>query len=863
MLSPRPYGLLVKGDAPTERDMAFIESVARHLTNFKGASELESLKWQWDLPDGGHCVVQDMGGTFRVITMKGELTTFEPTGFAEMYIPSMFSGVITRDMVRQDIGEGVGIKLTDQCRRRLGSYAANALENVPKDVYLQRFVIEYADKFKYFLPQYTGIYTFTQYMKQRPTWYSGSMSEVMQVVGGYGRLDYRNLPENPLERSRVRIPDSYLRQMTLELADTRLAACTGFPPLNGAFEYEYKHSTTNTILFSSDNKPWLTRISSSGVYAMPLPMIPATTTSAFKKYIEDVGDNEILSIIDKFGGMPSGENFPSDIEPWIRAGVVIKLCEAGDFYQHNAMYDACGWAVNSKGIEGFNTCWSYEGDLKHVHSYKMRLEVGPFITPPNQKAVNIPSELAPMISDYLKRLSENLGNSSPKALAIYYKLRRVGIEKLLERVRTGHKNDVDFWDSLVIDPIANGKGSINRVYSGPIYIGITDNPLWQGRLKFPTLDGVGCASFDMTSPDYKGDFVKCDTVVFGSYVEDELKVIKYFIDNREFTKDEYSTYEPFMYVGQWEKQTVTGMTGLMGNFYTTDFDDRQEKDPVTTYTNIKGTDLGYGNTAYSTPALLFVRGGVGRSRYYKHITTTHTTRDRGIDAAACVPVYTRDAILYPFSEYIGSETNSEIHTMGGVADPTSYEMWTYDPIFHYMWGGGKGQPQPKTGEYVYIDKMNYEPDESNEFADSGNWLGFPQGSYLDISHIAAPYTSRASGNHHAGGVTIGGEAPSIEPFSQTITENGKSKGVVKISVKGATASEVYKRLPDAWYYTFSPVEAGGSLSYFYRDACYVTMGATEYTTVSEKDQYGRRKRWGSCKLVDDTRAYHFIGVINE
>ena len=113
--------------------MAFIESVARHLTNFKGASELESLKWQWDLPDGGYCVVQDMGGTFRVITMKGELTSFEPTGFAEMYIPSMFSGVITRDMVRQDIGEGVGIKLTDQCRRRLGSYAATALENVPKD----------------------------------------------------------------------------------------------------------------------------------------------------------------------------------------------------------------------------------------------------------------------------------------------------------------------------------------------------------------------------------------------------------------------------------------------------------------------------------------------------------------------------------------------------------------------------------------------------------------------------------------------------------------------------------------------------------------------------------------------------------
>ena len=203
MLSPRPYGLLVKGDAPTERDMAFIESVARHLTNFKGASELESLKWQWDLPDGGHCVVQDMGGTFRVITMKGELTTFEPTGFAEMYIPSMFSGVITRDMVKVD--EGVGIRLTEQCRRRLASYQTENLP--PKDVSLKRFVIEYAEKFNYFKPKMTGIYTFTQYVKQRPTWYSGAMAEVMQIVGGYGIVDFNNLPDDPIERAQVKLPE--------------------------------------------------------------------------------------------------------------------------------------------------------------------------------------------------------------------------------------------------------------------------------------------------------------------------------------------------------------------------------------------------------------------------------------------------------------------------------------------------------------------------------------------------------------------------------------------------------------------------------------------------------------------------------
>ena len=179
-----------------------------------------------------------------------------------------------------------------------------------------------------------------------------------------------------------------------------------------------------------------------------------------------------------------------------------------------------------------------------------------------------------------------------------------------------------------------------------------------------------------------------------------------------------------------------------------------------------------------------------------------------------------------------------------------------------MWGGGLGSPAPKIGEYAYVDKMNYNPSPANEFADSGNWFGLPSGGYINVSSVCVPYTHRNAA-HHGAGVTVGGEAPSITPYSHSSVSRNKESGTVKVSVENASATSVHKRLPDAWYYTFSPVEAGGSLSYFYRDACYVTMGATEYTTVSEKDQYGRRKRWGSCKLVDDTRAYHFIGVINE
>lgn len=91
---------------------------------------------------------------------------------------------------------------------------------------------------------------------------------------------------------------------------------------------------------------------------MPLPLIPATTTGAFKAYVQEQGDDELQWVIDRFGGLPSGEGFPKysrDFEAWRRAGVIIKVCGPGDFYNHFMYSTALGWSFNERGTEGLTS----------------------------------------------------------------------------------------------------------------------------------------------------------------------------------------------------------------------------------------------------------------------------------------------------------------------------------------------------------------------------------------------------------------------------------------------------------------------------------------------------------------------------
>lgn len=890
MQRPRPYGRF-SADALSGEDAHRVELLARGLTNAKDLGGLDSLRRGVVLPSGRKAFAADMGGVFRiVITSLRDEPAPDFDGVAGFAVPMLFSGVVTKATYRGEAKDGVGLRLTEQARMRVGGYGKGKPEDVPpKDVELQRFRVEYAGKFKYFEPPETAATKHTQYARLRPTWYSGAMAEVVQVVGGYGRQDMRLLPDTKLERASMRIPGKWLDRIKAELPNVRLPGYSGAPHPDGCITYDYNPYANNGVSFDSKGSPWLLRISAEGVDAMPLPMVPATTTKSFRAWMDDVGDDEILALLNRFGGMPSGEGFPvgEARKAWQRAGAVVRVCDTADFYQHIAMYPACGWSFNSKGTEAFNTCWDHaKNGLMHVYGYKMRLTLGE--ARGNGQLSNTlrleDSAEQEALDRYLARIYRGLSElvsdeqmTSSHANAIKYKLRRIPPSELLARAEgflrmvadsTGDtsvaeekvRGEVESLDALELEPIASHSGAVSRVTSGPVYWP-NRYPASSGRLKFPALTGEGGESFMLYSPDYDGPDGQCDTVMFGCYVKDQLQVVKFFRDAREFTKAEESTFEKHMIVGQWEKTVTTGVTGLMGNFYTSSFDDRKEASESTAYTKITGTDMGYGERAYRTPGAMMRVGDVYRARYYKHKVETKNTSSYLIDVAVCVPTFTRDAILYAFEEGAASVDQSTETEQYGIMDPTRYQFWTHDNIFHYLGvtsAGNQGSPFPKDGAPVYLDSMTYTPTEVSDFADSGNW--YPLMGVIDITGIVGEWTSRSGGKHQAGGALIGGNAPGFVRERSQSQKLGETTGCVSISMDVAGNVQVNKAVPHGWYFALSPDPVAG---YFYRDAVRITFGSARYATVSEKDDYGRQKQWGRTKLLSEPRAAHFIGVINE
>lgn len=870
MHQPRPYGLF--GKITSEEDSAQVDALVRSLTNFKKVGSLESLKLVRTLPGGGVAIATDMGGVLRVIVQNPVIEDqIDPAfdGLATLKIPMLFSGVVRNSVLAP--GQGLGMELTTQTQRRLGKYGDKKTKPVEPRQVLQRFAIEYSERHMELKPDVNTSFMYTQYAALRPTWFSGSMAAVVQVAGGYGRQDLKNLPDTPVERAVMALPFRVNSKVEYELGNKRLPGYTGKPPENGQIQFDYKFHETHGVAFGEDQKPWLVRVSHAGLYVMPLPLVPATTTIAFREYVEEVGDSELKWLLDKFGGMPSGEGFPSGakaFEAWRRAGVISKLSETTGFYYCMAYASTCGWAFNSRGTEGFNTCWDFEKDgLQRGYAYKLKLQLGSLPDGgklPEEFHLDDPQDMR-LMNAYLSALYKQMSNE-PEHLAIKYKLRRVGVTAVLARARSAVSvnspigPELDYWNNLQATPLGAPSGGLSLVGAGIVWA--PGLPRVHPQIKFPEPSFRGCVSHDFGR--LEGSPVpipepRCDTIMYGYYAEDELKVVKYFRDARQYNAAVTDDYDECMIVGSWSRTSTVGSSSLMGHFYTTDFDERKAAAPITTVTNTMGTDLGYDSTPhFSFDHYFSMVGTLWRNRYFQHKTQAERTEGYGLTVAVCVPYLERSALFHAKRESSSGGTTTNSLSVHSVTDPNTYRYFTYDFLWAWVGGDAEGnmasaynaRPGPVHGNPVWVTGYNYKPYQCSDFADQGDWMG---GLPTDYTRLIHPVRHEW---HHSGG----GGPPTVKSYR--IDTVGRAKISGELGLSTYSQPKAINKDPAMGYFTMSPSEFG---DVFYVDAIKNMAGDSDYANCSEADIEAsrQRKRFGYTRLADHYSAHHFLGVINE
>ncbi|MFA9283776.1 hypothetical protein ACCQ08_03255 [Comamonas sp. SY3] len=874
MHQPRPYGL--HGQLTSDEDAAAVDALVRRLSNFKKAGELDSLKMVRALPGGGIAVALDMGGVLKVFVQQPEVPrppdeTFD--GFAKPGIPMLFSAVVTKPIVFP--GEGVEMRLTRTARRRVSNYAEDMPEGVAERQVLERFAIEYSNRHQEFRPN-SSARIHTQYTKLRPSWYSGLMSAVVGIAGGYGKQELDKLPESKIERAKMLLPEKWRLKIEPELVGVRLPGYTGLPDKSGEIQYDYKFNESHGVMRDDKGKCWLIRISAAGVYAMPLPVIPATTTAAFREYIESVNDDEILWMLDQFGGMPSGEGFPPQsegaFEAWRRAGAVIKVCDSGDFFQNMGYATTCGWAFNLSGTEGYNTCYEFGDDgLQVGKTYQLSIQL---TAAEHEGRLRVPDSFRPddpreaaTLNSYLGSLFEALSGNSARNLAIKYKLRRVPVATILSRagaLRTSPQAEVDYWDNLEVEPIAAHSGHVTRVAQGTVWA--PGNPKTFPQIKFPepSAMGDGCISHDFGRLEgYPAPpmTTRCDTTMFVYYVGDDLKYVKYFRDGRTYDRNVEHNYDECMIVGAWEMTETVGSTGLLGNFYITDVDDRAAAAPTTTVTKTVGKDLGYDSAPYygldGWPAWC---GSLWRNRYYSHTVNSVMSEGYSLNIAICIPFFERSAAIHAMKEATTGKTIRDSLAVYAVRDPNSYRYLTYDRVFAWFGCDSSGNmatatkfdPAPSEGRPFWLSGYSYYPGPCSDFADEGDWMGgLPQ----DVTHIA----HKDPNNWEYG--AAGGGPPTVKEYSRVTYGEHEESGHLTISLMDKLQT-IHRKVPNPRYFLPSPDEFG---NIFYMDAITNCSGSSVYGSVLEPDPEAPtyRKHWGYTRLADHKSAHHFMGVINE
>ena len=674
----KPFAIFPQSDETlTGKDIELASKLSRRIENSQDLSGLHSAYGSVPLEGGGYIYAFNVGGVTKNIVVRGS----EPEEVEEeitdyLSIPMLYSGRVVKTVVAA--AEPVELCITKGTQKRLVNYS-KTVALAPEKQTLMRFVVKLGIYGSEFAPTIETTRVTTQYAQHRPTWFSGSMCKVIQVVTGYGKQKFTEGSEEEIkaltkkEMIRINLPD-YVRELIVqELDGYLLMGCTGIPPEDGTIQFDYKWSRSEGIMFSADKKPWIVRISFGEVLAMPLPMIPATTSKAFRAYMELVGDEEIIQILDAFGGMPSGESFPVGpvaLQAWKNAGVVIKVCDTADFYSNMALAGSeLGWSFSETTNRAAHTCYTFGDDaMQRAMLYQLRMTIGA-IKPVKRGDVDADSRNAAWAE-----LAKDADFEKIK-WAIAFKMQR-----------SSASGGATFWKNLKIDPISTCTGLVTKTSEGRIWSPAKFE--YQPQFKLPSPMIGGCISHDF-NPDgnrlryYPESSQRFDTVVFAWYQGDALKTLRFCNDPRSVPATSTDDFEDCMLVGRWTQVSGTGQTQVYGQFYTSDLDGRKSFANAETTTKIKGEYLGVGKR-WGRIVVPFMEGEMTRFHYFMSTTATDSTEGRSLVIGTCVPYLSRNAVLYASSEVAYQQASTWGETKHSIPDAWQYGIWTYSFIAHYV-----------------------------------------------------------------------------------------------------------------------------------------------------------------------------------
>lgn len=690
-------GIAVIGD--TEHALTHVKAARRLVNDLRARmkwQDVQVLSAQLRLDGSTYVYAYAYRGTTRAVIVSG----YEPTQETGEAVPA----TPAPDFVSGTIVGG-------QMSRINGTYVLSDFKPTPEAGRLHNIPDGYAPSARFGVVGHPDVPEVgeppgSQYIRAKSTVWTGTMRIVVQAIEAIGKA----VAPSIYDRVVPRVLDPTGR-LGVEPTDYETQIATQGVRVRYGATFERSHG----IRIADDGRPWLVEISiTRGVLAMPLPMFPATALPRFRERPERLEDSAALDLLDRFGGIPSGEIFPDTdeaLEEAIEGGFVLRLKTHSDLsgvYECSSYSPANSWAFSDSGHDAVTTAWKFNSAyLQRGSWWGVATSIG-----------NTVDMEPPANAGGLKAVLAEQG-SGPKHAWVLRKADRLTLNEvraLLLTAATSKPRAYADLDAMTLAPMATGSARLSKRGEGYLFAPrqakyFPPIAYWHPFMQF-------CLTHDpRPQVDVPRPQAIIDTVMWVAYAGQQLQWVRYFDDPRIRPNVVEDDFEDCMYIGSWTRSTQVDAF-VSRCFYSNAFDARQDLAGSRTVLTRKSRDVGWIAIGYQPfiGASFFI-GELTQVRGFVVTTRFESTVGESIATAIVLPFGDRCAYYHALVHRTGGGLWTESVNRESVLNPTIQYTWQniQYPQFAHPDGCGVVMDPKVTSE------TDYRPTQCSDYADYGTW----------------------------------------------------------------------------------------------------------------------------------------------